>query len=249
MQKKMKQILGVVLLFCFMLAFSPPAWAAPAEGTAAFAYEKLYLRPGDGDDTITVFGFGSARGSPEEVQVSFGLTSYASQARGALEKHQGLVEKIAAHLQGKEVNPASITSLYFNVWPEYLYGDDTFREPEVIGYRVNSTISVHLTDILLVPEVIEAGLAAGANRLEGVRYFASPGLKQKALAAALEDGFAQAQGVAAALGRRVGRLLCVDQSLSPPYELWEERTPGPATGFQSQDLEINRSLRLVFCLE
>lgn len=250
----MKLPLGVVLLIGLFLTLSTPVFAdtvvaSPARGTTAFAHDKLYLRPVEEAETITVFGFGSSRGVPEEARVSLGLTTFAAQAGTALEEHQLLLDKIAVHLQRKDVDPESITTLYFNIWPEYSYGDDALQELEAKGYRVNSTISVHVTDILLVPEVIETGLAAGANRLEGIRYLAPPGLKQEALVAALQDGLAQARALASALDGRVGRLLSIDQSISPPYELWEERTLTNDSGFQLRYLEINRCLGLVFRLE
>ncbi len=252
--KKMKQVLGVIIFLGFLVTLSTPVFAgsantSPSEDTVAFAPEKLYLGQEEGADTITVFGFGSSRGTAEEAQVSLGLTSFAPRAGTALKQHQLLLDKIAGHLQGKGIVPENITTLYFNVWPEYTYGDDTFQEPEIIGYRVNSTISVYVTDTLLVPEVIETGLAAGANRLEGIRYFAPRGLKQEALAAALKDGLAQARSLATVLDRRLGRLLSIDQSVSPPYELWEERTLTDASGIQPQDLEVNRCLCLIFCLK
>ncbi|NLJ33841.1 MAG: SIMPL domain-containing protein [Firmicutes bacterium] len=247
--QRMKQVLGVILLTGLLVTLSSPALAAPGEARRALAPEKPYFAQAAGLDTITVFGFGSSRGMPEEAQVSFGLTTFAPQAGTALEKHRLLLEKIVRDIQGLGIDPKAMTGLYFNIWPEYAYGADGFSEPETTGYRVNSTISVHVTDTLLLPGVIEGGLAAGANRLEGIRYLAPPKLKEEALTAALEDGLGQAQAMAAALGRRVDRLISIDESISPPYELWEERTPTNSSSFAPQDLEVNRCLCLVFCLK
>ena len=102
--------------------------------------------------------------------------------------------------------------------------------------------------IPLVSAVIDAAFAAG-RQAGGIRYLPSQALKQRALLAALQDARAQAEGVAAALGRGVGRVLAVDQSIAPPYELWEERYPAAGSGFEPQQVEVSQYVRLVFHLE
>ncbi|MGI6143977.1 MAG: SIMPL domain-containing protein [bacterium] len=249
--KKGRQVVGGLLVLGILLTFAAPASAAPEEdGTkTAFGYDRLYYLQDDQSDTITVFGFGSLRGAPEGVQVSFGVTTYAPLAREAQEEHRQLLAQVVSNIGQEGVSQDKISTLYYNIWPEYGYGDGTSRQPEAVGYRVNSTINVHLTDTSLVSAVIDAAFAAGVDRLEGIRYLPSQALKQRALLAALQDARAQAEGVAAALGRGVGRVLAVDQSIAPPYELWEERYPAAGSGFEPQQVEVSQYVRLVFHLE
>lgn len=249
--KKGKQLLGGLLVAGILLAAAVPALAAPeADGAeTAFAHDSLYYLPGDWSDTITVFGLGSMRGAPAGVQVSLGVTTYAPSAREAQAEHLRLLDRVVTYLGQEGVGRDNISTLYYNIWPEYGYGNDAYRQPEPVGYRVNSTINVHLTDTSLVSAVIDAAFAAGVDRLEGIRYLPSQELKQGALLAALEDARAQAEGVAAALGRRLGRVLAVDQSMAPPYELWEERYPTAGSGFKPQQVEVSQYVRLVFSLE
>ena len=246
--QRMKQVLGGYFTTGLLVTLSSPALAAPVRPEGPWPWKNPIL-PRPPDLIPLLFGFGSSRGMPEECPGFLWFNHLCPQAGTALEKHRLLLEKIVRDIQGLGIDPKAMTGLYFNIWPEYAYGADGFSEPETTGYRVNSTISVHVTDTLLLPGVIEGGLAAGANRLEGIRYLAPPKLKEEALTAALEDGLGQAQAMAAALGRRVDRLISIDESISPPYELWEERTPTNSSSFAPQDLEVNRCLCLVFCLK
>ncbi|HHW56061.1 MAG: SIMPL domain-containing protein [bacterium] len=249
--KKGKGLVGGLLILGLLLTLTAPVLATPeaAGAETAFAYDSLYCQEDEWPDTITVFGFGRLQGAPAGVQVSFGVTTYAPLAREAQEEHRRLLARVVANIGQEGVSRDKISTLYYNIWPEYGYGDDTYRQSEPVGYRVNSTISVHLSDTSLVSAVIDAAFAAGVDRLEGIRYLPSRELQQRALLAALQDARVQAEGVAAALGRKLGRVLAVDQSIAPPYELLEERYPAAGSSFELQQVEVSQYIRIVFCLE
>ena len=79
-------------------------------------------------------------------------------------------------------------------------------EPRVVAYRAGNTIEVTVEDAKLVGKVIDAGLGAGANRLEGVSFGLKNDLPQRtaALRSAVEEARTKAQSMARALDVPLG---------------------------------------------
>lgn len=246
-----KQVLWLFLVSGIVLTFSSTAFAIPEEAAAETAFTLGNLFPAQVmPDSITVFGFGKSRGIPDGAVVNFGLTTCAPSAQDAQKTYRELLDAITAALAREGVPRDDISPLYFNISPDYGYAYGGL-ETEVLGCRLNSTISVRLTDLSRVSQVLDAAFGAGANWMEGIRYFTSRAdqLKQEALLVAIRDARAQAELIARALGRKVGRVLAVDQSIAPPYELQENVFTTPQLGLQPDSLVVTQYVRVVFQLD
>jgi uncharacterized protein len=85
--------------------------------------------------------------------------------------------------------------------------------PRVVGFRANNTLEITLEDMKLVGKVIDAGIAAGANELQGVTFGLKHDLAQRTEAlslAALEDK-SKAETIAKALDLRLGDVVEVNE--------------------------------------
>jgi uncharacterized protein YggE len=78
-----------------------------------------------------------------------------------------------------------------------------------VAYNAANTISVRLQNLPLVGPVIDAGLKAGANQLEGVQFGLRNDLpaRQEALKHAVEEARGKAQTMAEALHVNLGEVL------------------------------------------
>jgi uncharacterized protein YggE len=79
------------------------------------------------------------------------------------------------------------------------------QEPQIAGYQASNVVSVRLEDLDKIGPVVDAGLAAGANRLDGV-YFGlrnDAPARASALAAAVEEARGKAEALARAAGVRL----------------------------------------------
>ena len=74
--------------------------------------------------------------------------------------------------------------------------------PRIVAYRASNEVSVRVEELMRVGEVIDAGLGAGANQLQGVRF----GLQDDRTARenALKQAIAEARGKAAAMADALG---------------------------------------------
>lgn len=163
--------------------------------------------PHGGNGTIRVTAEGEARVAPDRAWADFGVETQAATAREAAAENARLMEAIIAGLVRTGVARADIETSGYNVFPDYappVPGQE--GEPRVRGYRVINTVTARTDDVSRVGAVIDAALAAGANRVNGVRF----GLRnpETARAAALRDAIrrarADAQVIAEGLGVQLG---------------------------------------------
>jgi len=94
--------------------------------------------------------------------------------------------------------------------------------PRIVAYNASNTVTVRLDDLSLVGPVIDAGLKAGANQLEGVQFGLRNELpsRQQALKQAVSEARGKAEAMAEALRVNLGDVLEVSEgpSISPRFE-------------------------------
>jgi uncharacterized protein len=161
---------------------------------------------------LVVQGTGQAEADPDQAVVRLGVVAQDASARTAQERANKVINALVTAVRGLGVDAKQVQTSALNLNPIYAQGrpdGSGQQEPRITGYQAYSTVSVRLDKLDLVGQVVDAGLAAGANQVEGVTF----GLKddQKARAEALEAAVrqarAKAQVIAAALGVRLGEVL------------------------------------------
>ncbi|HYH47284.1 MAG TPA: SIMPL domain-containing protein [Thermoanaerobaculia bacterium] len=161
---------------------------------------------------LVVQGTGQAEADPDQAVVRLGVVAQDASARTAQERANQVINALVTAVRGLGVDAKQVQTSALNLNPIYAQGrpdGSGQQEPRITGYQAYSTVSVRLDKLDLVGQVVDAGLAAGANQVEGVTF----GLKddQKARAEALEAAVrqarAKAQVIAAALGVRLGEVL------------------------------------------
>jgi uncharacterized protein YggE len=82
-----------------------------------------------------------------------------------------------------------------------------------VAYNAQNVVSVRLEDLALVGQVIDAGLRAGANQLEGVQFGLRNELpsREKALKEAVGEARKKAEAIAEALNVRLAGVLEVSE--------------------------------------
>lgn len=171
---------------------------------------------------LTVSGSGQARVAPDEATVRLGVTAQAPTARAAQEQVNRVAAAVLAAVRTAGVKPEDIQTTDLTLNPLYSQGrGQELQEPKITGYQASNVVAIRLEDLTKVGPVIDLGLGAGANRLEGVFF----GLRndQAARADALTDAVREARSKAEALARalrvRLVEIVEVAEggvSISPP---------------------------------
>jgi uncharacterized protein YggE len=148
---------------------------------------------------LTVSGSGQARVAPDEATVRLGVLAQAPTAREAQERVNRIAGAILDAVRKLGLPAERIQTTGLNLGPQYAQGRAADQGPRITGYQASNTVSILVDDLARVGPVIDAGLAAGANNLDGVEF----GLRNDAAAraAALTDAVREARGKAEALAR------------------------------------------------
>ncbi|HWN95141.1 MAG TPA: SIMPL domain-containing protein [Methylomirabilota bacterium] len=156
---------------------------------------------------MTVTGTGETTAAPDHAVVRLGATAQAEEAAAAQISVNEVMQKALAEIERIGIVRRSIRTSGLTLMPIYApQKPDRAIEPRVVAYRAGNTIEVIVEDTKLVGKVIDAGLGAGANRLEGVSFGLRNDLPQRtaALRAAVDEARTKAQTIARALDVPLG---------------------------------------------
>jgi uncharacterized protein YggE len=202
---------AVVIALCAALA--SPLWGHEEET----AMEELV-------PVLSVQGSGQARVEPDEATVRLGVTAQATTAREAQEQVNRTANAIMEAVRRLGVQPQQVQTSELFLGP--IYGQnrpEVQAEPRITGYQASNVVSVSLEKLDQVGPVIDAGLGAGANRLDGVVFGLrnDAAARAQALTAAVTEARGKAQALASAAGVRLAELVEVTEggvSFTPVYQ-------------------------------
>ena len=148
--------------------------------------------------------------APDEATVRLGIVRQAANAQTAQEQARSVAQEILNALGRAGVAANQIQTARLVLSPVYAPRSPESRDaPKIVAYNAANTVSVRLQNLTLVGPVIDAGLKAGANQLEGVQFGLRNDLpaRQEALKRAVEEARGKAQTMAEALRVNLGEVL------------------------------------------
>jgi hypothetical protein len=156
---------------------------------------------------LSVQGTGQSRVAPDEATVRLGVTAQSPTARAAQERVNRVANAILEAVRKLGVRPEQIQTTDLTLNPIYSNprpGAEE-QEPKISGYQASNIVSILLDKLDLVGPVVDAGLAAGANRLDGVSFDLrdDAAARSEALTHAAEQARAKAEVLARALRVRI----------------------------------------------
>jgi uncharacterized protein YggE len=205
----------ILRLSVVALSMSALALAAPfaAQGRPAGEEKDMEV------PILTVSGSGTARVAPDEATVRLGVLAQAPTAREAQGQVNRSAQAVLDAIRKLGVAAERIQTTGLSLNPQYAQGRGD--SPRITGYQAANTVSVLLDDLAKVGPVIDAGLASGANNLDGVSFGLrdDAAAKAAALAGAVQSARTKAEALARALKVRLADILEVAEggvSISPP---------------------------------
>lgn len=157
--------------------------------------------------SIRVTGTGEVRATPDQATADFAVETAAGNAQEAAAANAQAMDRVIAALVRAGVPRERIETRDYNVFPDYDPRPvEQGGEPRIRGYRVMNTVSATTYDISKVGGLIDAALAAGANRVHGVRFsLRDPQrFRAQAIAEATRRARADAEALASAMGVQLG---------------------------------------------
>jgi hypothetical protein len=196
---------------------------------------------------------------PDEAFIDLAVETVGKTAKAAGEDNARKMEAVIAALLKGGLARKDVETRHFAVFPEYTPVERPGQVPQLRGYRVSNTVSAHVRALAQVGPLLDAALAAGANRVDGVRFGLSQ--PQEVQGRALEDAVARArrsaQVLATALGVKLGPVLDASTVSEPPrfvpfQRLEAARSPAAdmaSTPIQPEEQKVEARVTLIYAIE
>jgi uncharacterized protein YggE len=209
---------------------------------------------------LSVQANGQARVAPDEATVRLGVLAQAPTARAAMDEANRSANAILEAIRKLGVKAEEIQTSELNLNPVYA-NEPEMRggEPRIAGYQATNVVSVRLEKLDLVGPVVDAGLAAGANRLDGVVFGLrnDEAARATALTRAAEAARAKAETLARALRVRLVEIVEVVEGgvavFTPMYKsanrMSMEASMGADTPVSAGQVGIDANVTLRYRIE
>lgn len=203
--------------------------AAPA------AAQQEIAAPTEGP-TVTVTGRAEVTAVPDVAVLRFGAEAQAPEAAAAQAQVSRTVAQVIEGLAALEIPRNRIQTARLTLHPVYEEPrPDQAGTPRVVAYRAHDSITVEITRLAAIGDVIDRALAAGANTIEGVSFELRADTDarrlavQQAVQRAAEEAAAVADALAVELGPvedvRVGGAQLIPPTMQIERAAMEARTP------------------------
>ena len=129
------------------------------------------------EQTISSRGHSTAMVEPEKLMITLGVDTVAETASEALTENSRIMNDVTAALLALNVAEDEISTTRINIHPEYgdvpnpITGGSSW---EMIGYGTSNIITIATAQMDMAGEILDGAVGAGANRVEDVRFSASP---------------------------------------------------------------------------
>jgi hypothetical protein len=246
-------VLGSLLLAGTGLAVGTSVVGPAADASAAPASASLsaaaIVCPANAS-TVTVQGYGSAEGRPDELTISLGVQTQASTASVALSTNSTKANALIVKLEADGVSEQDLQTSGLTVQPVY-----TGPKQLITSYQVMNTVTVTLYDLAEAGKIIDDAARAAGNAIvvNGIAFSVKDdtALLGQARAAAVRQALGQAQVMAAAAGMSLGHLCSlVDNSSEPPPLTLDTGVPArataPSTPVQTGEEQVTADVTAVY---
>lgn len=198
------------MVFSMIVGAAPLAAQQPAQPSPGWR---------DPADLVTS-ATGEARVTPDRAQIFIGVQTRAATAAQAGADNASKTRAVIAAIRGRNIPAEQIGTSEYNLYPEYDHREPAREGPQtprVVGYVANNTVRVEVRRLDQVGAVIDAALAAGANMVNTIQFFASnvDAARRAALTEAVTRARGDAEALAKAAGGSLGGLLELNTQ-SPP---------------------------------
>lgn len=147
--------------------------------------------------------------APDVATLSAGVVTQSADANTALRANAVQMDKVMAAIRAAGIAERDVQTAGININPQYRYAEN--QAPAITGYQASNTVNVKVRDIAKLGKVLDALVANGANQINGPTFEIDEpeAVYDEARRAALKKAQARADLYAAALGKRVKRIVSV----------------------------------------
>lgn len=208
--------------------------------------------------TISVSGHAEVAAAPDRVMLSVAIETESNDAAAAVEENSRRSARVVDALKKLVGKDDQVTTSGYSVQPRYnVIKPGEAAEPKIVGYTAINTVAVESRQIDLAGKLIDAAIAAGANRISNLRFTLAeraPYLRT-ALEQAGKEARAQAESIATSLGVQLRGVLSASTNGAPVVQFREmdARMPmmaksfaGAAPPIEAGDVTVSADVQVTY---
>src|SRR5687767_6464654 len=232
------------------------ALAVPAAGSAQTT------PPQPPERTVTVNATAMVEREPERAVILLAVESPAVSAQLAARANATKMDALVAALRKLGITGPNIRTVSYELQPQYAserIPAERQGPPRITGYRAVNMVQVTVDTVARAGGVIDAAIAAGANRVAGLSFeLRDPqAARNVALRLAVTRARSEAEVMADAAGQRLGVPLNITTGgyAVPKYAramdmmMEAQQAPAPPTPIEAGTLTIHANVTIVYKLE
>jgi uncharacterized protein YggE len=232
-------------------------WAALLLSPFAIAQSATFAPQAN---TVFVGADGKFETAPDTALIQFNISTQADNAKDAYDQAAKQAEATRQILRANGIDPKAAEVGFFSVNPQYDYQNPKHK---VIGYQVNTSVSLKLKDFSKIGPVTQQLADASVSDSQSLSYTldSTDEAKGKAVADAYRRARASAQSLASASGRSLGelsyasvdtfeniRVMAPMQRRATPMAM-AAQGPAPTEEFSPQNVTVTAHVNAMFVLK
>ncbi|MFO0861206.1 MAG: SIMPL domain-containing protein [Phycisphaerales bacterium] len=170
------------------------------------------------DPIIESDGTAKVTRNPDYVDVIVGVSSEAEKASECQAAAMTIMDATISALKALKLPGQELQTGTVDLSPRY-QDINGRRDDKIMGYRATITLRVRTTDLTSPAKIIDASLAAGCNRVDGVSFGIKEALeaREEAIALATKAAERKAKVLADALNLKIARVVRASTSADRSY--------------------------------
>ncbi len=116
-------------------------------------------------EVVEVTGESFVKLTPDRVVFNIGVETFSPGVTDAVRENNQKVAAVIAALKSAGAEASEIQTSNYSIYPRQEYREG--RQPKIIGYQVNNSITVRKEDPAVASRLLEAAINAGANTASG----------------------------------------------------------------------------------
>ena len=198
--------------------------------------------------TITVNGTGIVTTVPDEAQFTFGVSTTAPTAKGALSGNAARMNRLIAALKSAGIAPADIQTAEISLSP-----NTNENGSKVLSFTASNSVTDKTKQIAKAGSIVDAAVGAGANLVSGPSLGPSDqaALQRRALQKAVADARGRALAIAQAAHVRLGRVMTVSETSSSPVQFSataKAAAGAPSTPVEPGSVQVEEDVTVTFSI-
>jgi len=169
-------------------------------------------------NTVFVGADGKFEANPDTALIEFAISAQEETSGAAYDRASKAAEQVRQILRSNSVDPKSAQVGYFAIQPVYDYKT---QKRKLVGYRVNSNVSLKLKDFAKIGPILQQLTNADITDNQQLNYILED--KDAAKSKAVEDAYLHARESAEAVARAGGR--AVGEMIYASVDTFENQGP------------------------